>query len=362
MVTEISDLSVLNEMSSIFFLFQISGLQYFSTKELFSKRIHPRYLVYFLLIFASISVTALCDYLNDPPDDENESVKLSVTKSVINLAFYGLFLSAYIITLQSVLTTTANKTIFLNFNKIAETSFNKSFYKIDYKKFKKRFIYKLIIILLGYFLPFVFSQTLKYLEIAPANTTASISYTTLSLLIVKCATLKFVFYADLVNYHLLTIERLLMKPLMHTISVSEILDNFNLNSKNCKPLRTKTENLIKKVSIAKEMYGAVWRNTCLINDCLGWTILMIFTLLTIGLIVLFYLCYVFVIEQADLNMFTGLLYLFVFFTTILTIIPNSAQNCINTVSIKMLNLFIYFKLNLSGLQNFRPYSRTGVRS
>ena len=257
-----------------------------------------------MVMIVLITVAFVGEQMEEVPESDADTVKLAVTKSVISIAFIGLFFTAYIIIFQSITTTKINKNIFENFNKIAEMSYNKTFYKIDYRKFKKQFIIKVILITVGYILPFVFSQVLKYMEIAPGNTAANVAYSTLPILIVKCATFKFIFYADLINFHLLTIERLLKRPYIPTVTISEILDNFNVNN-NHKHLRTKHENLIEKILIAKKMYGSVWRNTCLVNECLGWTLLMIFVLLTIGLIVLLYLAYIFVAEKADLNMYTG---------------------------------------------------------
>lgn len=118
------------------------------------------------------------------------------------------------------------------------------------------------------------------------------------------ASIKFNYYGDLVNFHLEAILNILDRPYVQMIEIVNILDNFNVNKKY-KTVKSKNDKLVEKISVAKQMYGLVWECTDLVNDCFGWSLLMIFILVSIGLTVGGYLAFVLLQIEAPMFMFSG---------------------------------------------------------
>ena len=123
-------------------------------------------------------------------------------------------------------------------------------------------------------------------------------------LLIGFASVKFCFYSDLVNFHLNAVLNILERPYVDMIEIVNILDNFNINKK-FNQIKNKNDKLVEKISVAKQIYGLVWESTELVNDCFGWTLLMIFILMSSGLTVSGYLIFVLLQKDAPLFMFTS---------------------------------------------------------
>lgn len=140
--------SIINkEIIPFCIFFQLNGLHYFSANSTsFSKKIPPKFLGYFLLL-SSLSVISLVSQMTvSPHAGLNESKKFAVQKTIEAVVMFGMFITSFICLLQSILSTSQHQKIFENFSKIASLSWNRSYFKIEYKDFKKYFIFKFFLL------------------------------------------------------------------------------------------------------------------------------------------------------------------------------------------------------------------------
>ena len=91
-------------------------------------------------------------------------------------------------------------------------------------------------------------------------------FTILPFLLLKLTNVKFIFYSDLLNFHLKLIIEVLQKPFVDIMDVVNVVDILSLNE-NINPIRNGKEKLIERISVAKQMYGLVWDNVGLFGNC-----------------------------------------------------------------------------------------------
>lgn len=298
----LDEISISSKINPYLIFFRVFGLQYFSLKETANpKKIHSKYIVYFTILAILIVVSFVGQIIQTPHvDHAKDSSKTMVEKSIRVIEYCGLFLTAFTLLLQSFTTTTQNKRIFINFDKIASLSWNKIFYKIEYEKFQKQYRFKFVVMFTMLIGPLLIALVIH--ELAHKETTSI--FVLEPIFLINFSYIRYVFYEELIHFHLTAVEKILKKHCSKTIIVSYVLDNYNV-TKACKPTKWKNEHLIERVYVAKQIYGLIWENTQLINECFGWTIMMKFVLIIIGLIVNGYKIFIFMHNQEIFNLFIG---------------------------------------------------------
>lgn len=292
------------KINVFFTFFQVCGLQYFSAQELWSKKVHPKFKIYFIVLVFLIIATFLGQMLTGSEVIEDDSTKRAVSQNVSDIPNFGLYLTSFIIILQSLIKTSKNKEIFQNFDKIAELSRQKVFYAIDYKSFKKQFMNKLFGLSIVFIVPLFFGSYMDYTKVHING--AAPFFRILPTLVVELVSIKFMFYADLINFHLKAIGYILTQPKDQIIKLSDIFDRFNVQK-----LRNSC-NFVERITVAKKIYGLIWECTELVNECMGPTVLMIFILTTVGLISVTYFIFVLIQQQCPIVMFSGKTYILTF--------------------------------------------------
>ena len=175
---------------------------------------------------------------------------------------------------QSFLKTMQNKKVFVNFGKISSLALSRAFLKIDYSLFRIEFGKKFIGLLLFSFGTYaapagIELYNLKYIAFQRLCRMLPIFLT-------KCLVIKFIFYTNLVNFHLKIIETLL-SPQDNKFDCESLI-NIDKLKVNPQQVVKKNDQLMERVLVAKQIYGLIWETTQLINDCLGWTILVLIIL------------------------------------------------------------------------------------
>ena len=296
--------TLLKEINPFITFFQIFGLQYFSATKKSSQRIRAKYWFSFLLFNALNIASFVLQLLANKPVNNADSSKSAVKKTLDTITFYALFCTASTVLIQSFIKTPKNKNILENFELIADISaMNRVLHRIEYKKFRTQFTFKLVGILIMFFMPLTMLIITDALKLRKRQGSANTSFILLPIVLSKFASIKFMFYADLINFHLQAIENMLRRPCEQI--VIEVSANLSYFADKNKLPRIKNENLFEKISNAKDMYGYVWENTSLINDCLGWTTLILFILLSLGLVVNGYVTFTFYQTEEPIFMFAG---------------------------------------------------------
>lgn len=275
---------ICNEIKPFIWFFQVFGLQFFSVDGTHNKNNSVKYKVYFLVLLGLVAISCIAQFKIQPQVENGDNAKTAVQKSLEGAAFLGVYLQAFVILIQGYMTTSKNRIVLDNFNKISNLSWSRAYFHIDYSLFRKTYGVKfsgiLIFFLIIYALP-IFYDVIKKPTDDPQIYRPV--YTLIPILLMKFASMKFMFYANLVNFHMKMVENLLRKPQVHVTEIIKILDCFHKQTKM--QITRNHDQLMQKVSVAKQMYGIIWETTNLLNDCLGWTILVETIMVCCGLIV-----------------------------------------------------------------------------
>ena len=299
--------SVLNKVYPFLTFLQISGLQYFSVKEKANpkkwQKIHPKYLIYFVILASLVMGSCVGQFMQIPlPDHVRDSPKIVVRKGISRIFNIGFFLTASTILVQSITKTAQNKMVFSNFDKIAALSWSKTFYTIDYDTFQKQFKNKLIVIIIAFTVPLVMTLVVDQMYPKSEARVSTPVFVLVPIFLIKFAIIKYIFYIDLIHFHLLAIKKVLRKPCLKIMDVSDLVDNFKV-AKDYKPTKYSNEKMIERIVAAKQMYGILWETTQLLNDCVGWSLLMFFAMMTFGLVVNGYQAFTMMQKQEPLHLF-----------------------------------------------------------
>lgn len=296
--------SISSDIRPFILFFQVFGLQFFGVDAVGSRNISVKHKVYFLVLLSLVAVSCIAQIKIQPHVEHGDDAKTAVQKSLEGVAFLGVYFTAFLILFQAYFSTSKNWTILENFNKISSLSWNRAYYYIDYSLFRiqfgKKFIGSLVFFLVTYALPIISDFVHKPIDDPLLHRPV---YVFIPIFLMKFASIKFMFYVDLVNFHMEMIENLLKKPYVDMIQIIEVLDNFHKQTKN--QVKQKNDKLVQKISVSKQMYGLVWENTELLNECLGWTILMETIMVPCGLIVSGYQSFLLLQNNAPFIMFPG---------------------------------------------------------
>lgn len=347
------DKSNFEEIKPFVRFFQIIGLHYFpfpkTEKQIrTSKRYEPKFFIYFLVLAGIVLSCFILQIVMAPGIKKEDSRKTAVQKTIQMILYYGFFLTAGISLYQSISTVVENQEMFKNFEEISTISLSKAFFFIDYKEFKRQFRVKFFGTIF-IFVSLLFTVLIMDKISKRMNKSANPAFTTIPLFIVKFGCLKFLFYAELINFNLTAVKRVLETP---CINVLKIQDSFEEES--YRRVKLRDDYLVETLTVAKTMYGLVWECTELMNCCFGWTLLMLYMFIAMGLIVVGYNVLMLIQVEAQWSKYTGNNYMVLILIYILNIlaityttfmlmtflitISNSCQESLNIVS-SLRNIF-----------------------
>lgn len=289
--------------------FQFFGLHYLTSKDISKNwcNIHPKYWLYFAFLVLILTASFIGQMLYTPLAKDNESERTASQKSIRALMISILFSTGIITLFQSIISTKEAETILFNLNKVADLSWSEAFFKIQYSKFQKHFKIKFFGLLLVFFVPLGIAAAMDATTNRLKDVVEKPIFTFLPITLIKMFTIKFVFYVDLINFHLVAIENILKRPYTPILQPTHILEN------SAKLQRNIRDNLIKRLTVASKLYGIIWECTELANYCFGWSFVLILLFVGCSLISQGYFTFIFVITNASIYNFAGKLSIGKFF-------------------------------------------------
>lgn len=292
------------DIKPFIWFFQIVGLQFFFVDATYDRNIPVKYKVYFLVLLSAVAFSCYAQIKIQPQVEQGDNAKTAVQKSLEGVVYLGVYISAFVTLFQAFLSTSKSRMVLDNFNKISNLSWTRAYFRIDYtlfrRQFTKIFIASILFFVITFALPVILNVASKSVDDPLIYRPF---YTLIPAFLLKFASIKFMFYAELINYHMEMIEKLLEKPYVDAFHIIEILDNFNKQTSN--QTKQKNDKLVLKISVAKQMYGMIWETTELLNRCLGWTLLMETMLVSCGLIVGAYQYFLLLQNKAPFIMYPG---------------------------------------------------------
>lgn len=270
--------------------FQIFGHQYFSVASLRpeSQNKYPSlgYTIYFLVVFASLSTQlifiAFISTKNEDTPEAALSAKTIFTFMVQHSMNIGLLAILFVSLIQNYATTPLIKKLYLNcikISKISEQDFN---HLIDHRR-TRAFVFKAFILIICLYS--MTESTFYLLEtyLGGERVWETTLLAILPLIFLHTVSFKFIFFVELVNFHLNAISKLIpgifdFQPT--TINHSNVL---------VKPMKFRdNHSLVIKIRNIRKIYGIVFENVEIINLAMGKTIL---TVVVVMVIVITSTCY-----------------------------------------------------------------------
>lgn len=198
----------------------------------------------------------------------------SLSGLVGGLVFNGLLITHLINLIQAYSTRKEQAEIYQKFDEIDYTLNNKLLVNINYQKMRQKLIFKNSIIML---IVSIIQAVSVSFAVKSGNMESYQLHLILTNFIIRLRCIQNMFYVDLMNYKLCLINKKLgdivnrnrdkLAFILYPEKVSK--NEFNGVHKN--------SSLYDQLMALKQIYGKIWDVTNLINDCFGWSLLVIVT-------------------------------------------------------------------------------------
>jgi hypothetical protein len=262
-------------------LFQICGHQFFSVKTLSSQNLNQYpslfYSVYFIFVFVALTSQMVVFALFASSDDIE--VKLS-PKTVLNYVvqhsmYVGLILIICVSAIQSYFATPLTRKIFWNCIKIARMCQEEFSYTIDHRLIRRKvFAYFTFVVSFKLFFDMVLCFFQRTFE--EENVFARTFFAVVPLLYMYTTSFKFIFYVKLVNYQLLSLQKLVLQiPSAKTNFPGRV----GFYVKTIRP--NKSIATAKKIVNLRKIFNVIYDNSEFINRSMGITVLTIVAVMVI---------------------------------------------------------------------------------
>lgn len=273
---------IIDELNSSMIIFEISGLHYFSLKnpkehEISKKPSYVRslYMIFVLVIYTSLM--AIYIFTDENFSEHKVTAKTVLTYTIQHSMKIGLFLVIFSSVLQSFFSTKKLVTIFENLRKIFQITSDDFKVTQNLLKIKKRF--KINVTLMVLFLAstqiFLFVMESKSIE-----NFLLLCCGTLPIIFVLLTVFKFVFYVQMINHELKMLRNLVEG--IFQVQSPKVINRLDLHLVSVKP-QIFYDDVFKKFVSAKKIYNILYDNGCLLNESMGFTMLVLLIVLVITL-------------------------------------------------------------------------------
>lgn len=264
--------SKLSDLVTCLYVFQFFGLQSFSIEkqaEMSKKLPNWKFTLYFILLFLFVCAKNYIEFVLV----KNHFIQADDSKVMLNnLLEVAMLLTLFVMTGSSLILSFAStyyqRQVFVSLDKISSTLETKFGFKLSFKQFKRRFLFKKIVLLIFCrILLFVLNYFENYTSAGPRNYVLMASS---SILIILSIGFLFVFYADIVNFLLVTLMGILVQAEKFRLTLKS-LEN---TKKSTEQIIGKTSDFDSKLTAIKSIYLMVYETTELINKSIGKQILL----------------------------------------------------------------------------------------
>jgi hypothetical protein len=189
----------------------------------------------------------------------------------------GLFLVIFSSVFQSFFTTKKLATIFDNFKKIFQITADDFKISQNFHQIKRRFKINVTLMILFLLSTQIF---LVAMESKSFESVLSLCCGTLPIIFVLLTVFKFVFYVQMINFELKMLSNL-VEGIFQPQS-PKVIDELDLHLITVKPHKF-YDDVFKKFVSAKKIYNILYENGSLLNESMGFTMLVLLIVLVITL-------------------------------------------------------------------------------
>lgn len=199
-------------------------------------------------------------------------------KSIVNIVNYLIFssilLTNLIIVVQSYVTRNKQLNIVKNILAIDEILLQKLEKYLKYTEQRKRFNQKVFGLFFVWTFMLVYTVVLMFLRYTFIDFVLMMQFI-YPLLMIRVRCIQIIFYADVLHARLKTISDILIYIINCERDVHESTVKTIYVSEKMEPNMENIE-YVELVSL-KKIYSLLWDTNCLMNDCFGWSLLLIYT-------------------------------------------------------------------------------------
>jgi hypothetical protein len=293
-------------LNSCLIVFELMGLQYFSLKSLTQDNLKTRPSILrtmFMLVLFAFLTTVVILYVTSEQvistKNENVTAKNFVTFAIHHSLNAGLVFVISASLIQSFISTSEVKKIFLNAKEISKLTQEEFDIIIDFKKIKKSASRRMLVLTsffgiihaVAFFLSSrsIADITPMLLEIIP------ISYLLITVY-------KFIFYVGMVNEQLKLVAKLLNG--IYEYIPSKTVETYNVHLVNVKPAK-KYKDPLRKLLAARKIFNLVYANGVLINESNGFTMLLVIMNLVVAIAAAGYEMFVIIVGGLPMDKIPG---------------------------------------------------------
>lgn len=289
-----------DELHSCLFIFEVTGLQYFSLKKLLSHKsngLEKWRVVYMLVLLLCIFSLAVSYVIHDHRAIEgNVTPKNVLMFAIQNTMNFGIIMVEIISLLQSYWSTRKIMKIYAALKEIVHLCFNDFKTFIDFTKIKER-AWKRFRQMLAFIGVLHISLTLYHIKSTDAICQLFLGI--IPLFFLTMVVNKFVFYVDLVN-SLLEFLKYLLEDIFKYEPI-KIISNLHSSTKTVKA----PEDPMRKLRACWKIYMKIYDISGLINDSIGLTILVLLSSLVVTLTISGYEVFVIIVGGLPVKKFPG---------------------------------------------------------
>lgn len=298
-----------NELRHVLFVFEIAGLQYFSLSKLTTesaKKSVPIFRLLYMIFLLSFVVLLVTGFILS---DEllwsvKSNVKTVIAFTVQNSMNVGMILVSLVSVIQSYCSTSKIQKVFLKNDELTQIYQREFAVSPNIAEVKRVTLIKIWFSLIF----FVVTQ----LALFVANYQLNLNFVQFVLgmfpnMLLFLSALKFLFFVNMINYQLeflmKTVKEFSSVPGLMQLEATKAFDNYvttvrrSATNNNVEPLRN--------FQATWKAYAIIYENAGLINDSVGWTVLTIFFLLTVGLTVSSYELFVIAVGGMSIENLPG---------------------------------------------------------
>ncbi|KAG5671383.1 hypothetical protein PVAND_001584 [Polypedilum vanderplanki] len=286
------------ELHRCLYFFEILGLQYFSLRSLWKETKSPEnptilrgvYLFVILIILTALMVNYIL------ADTDSMAAKVTaknvLTYTVKNSMKIGMLVVLLVSGLQSFISTKNVKRIFINIQRLIDITDAEFDATIDFNVIRNNVKRNTAAVIIFFFL--THGSILVYVSTSSLEQALTIFMSSPPIIFILATTFKFTLFVKIINCQL-TFLKTLIEGIFNTQKVKFI--EFDMKIIPVRVASKSPSESFKKFISAKKIYNLIYENAGLVNDSMGFTVLIILIVHVIALTASGYQLFVILVEQ-----------------------------------------------------------------
>ena len=276
----------MEELNSSLIIFELMGLQYFSLKLLTLKNASERpsitrtvYMLVVLVVMTAIAFWFVTTEAVLKNEAENLTAKNILTFAIQHSLNFGFTLVIVSSVVQSFVTNSKVKKIYLNIREVADIAQESFNVKVNFTAIKRTLSRKLKILVVSFL---SLQLTIFFIKSEPRPDVVAMLVGIIPMMYLLMVAYKFVIYVSMVNSQMKFVLKLIEEVFKEPPIPIKTVDAININFMHAKRIN-KNEYPMRKLLAVRRIFNLIYDNGKLINESNGFTILIVLIDLVIAI-------------------------------------------------------------------------------